>query len=57
MFSGEELEIHPVEMHTSTNLSGHVHMTIGVGWIKVSYFLTQWHLAEHSLQFHIHLQE
>lgn len=57
MLSGAELDIHPVEMPTSTNLSGHVHMTIGVGWIKVSYFLTQWHLAEHSLQFHIHLQE
>lgn len=49
MFSGVESEIHPVEMPTSTNLSGQVHMTIGVGRIKLSYFLTQWHLAEHSL--------
>lgn len=49
IFSDVESEIHPVEMPTSTNLSGYVHMTIGVGRIKVSYFLTQWHLAEHSL--------
>lgn len=49
MFSGVESEIHPAEMPTSANLSEHVHMTIGVGRIKVSYFLTQWHLAEHSL--------
>lgn len=52
-----QLEIHVVEMPTSTNLSGHVCMTMGEGRIKVSYFLTQWHLAEHFLQFQMCLQD
>lgn len=36
-----QLEIHAVEMPTSTKLSGHVCMTVGEGRIKFSYFLTQ----------------